>query len=674
MSNDTASKLKQENKVLRARLEKYEHISGLFSNSKELPEKGPEFIESLLNTAQVIILVLDTQGKIVLFNKYLENISGYTLDEAIGKDWVSTFLPRKFHSKIKTWFKQSQSGQLSPANVYPIVTKAGHEVCIEWSDCKINEADTKSSGLLLTGHDITKRIRAEEELKTLVAATEQSPISIVITDPQGKIEYVNPKFCQLTGYTAEEVWGENPRILKSGEMPDDVYSEMWRSISSGIEWRGEFHNKTKSGELYWEDVVISPILDEDRRITHFLAVKENITSQKQAEMDKAVLEKQLRKAQKLETIGTLAGGIAHDFNNILAPIMGYTDMVLHSLSPTDTMYKDLEHVLSGARRAKDLIEQILLFSKQGEKERQPLVLQPLIREVLKLIRPSIPTTVVIRQQMDVNCGKVNADATQIHQIIVNLCTNAWQAMEEVGGSLNLELEQVKIDAPTAKLYPALHIGDYACLSVIDTGPGMDELTLDRIFEPFFTTKALDKGTGLGLSVVHGIVQNHHGDIQVVSKSGVGTAFHIYLPIIDAEIAVMASEPEKIIGGTEHIIVVDDEPAITEMLRRMLGKFGYTTEVYNSANLALDAFKQEPGKYDLLITDLTMPHMTGLDLAAQVIKISPGFPIVVMTGFSDKMAYVNLDSYGIQQILGKPIVVKEITATVRQTIDNKFNGE
>jgi CheY-like chemotaxis protein len=317
-----------------------------------------------------------------------------------------------------------------------------------------------------------------------------------------------------------------------------------------------------------------------------------------------------------------------------------------------------------------LVEQILLFSKQSEKERQPLALQTQVKEALKLLRPTIPTTIEIRQRIDDSCGKVQADATQIHQVIVNLCTNAWQAMEEYGGTLTIELNQIKIDASTAKLHPDLNEAEYARLSVIDTGPGIDEETLDRIFEPFFTTKSVDKGTGLGLSVVHGIVQSHRGDIHIYSEEGKGSVFHVYLPIFVTQKEKSNLTLSEIARGSELIMIVDDEMEITNLIKRMLENFGYKVEVFESGIEGLKEFKHNPEKFDLLISDLTMPQMTGLDLADQIHKVNPQFPVLIMTGFGDNITLATQKRYGIKQVIGKPIIIQELITSIRSVLDKQ----
>ncbi|RMD99367.1 MAG: PAS domain S-box protein [Bacteroidetes bacterium] len=509
---------------------------------------------------------------------------------------------------------------------------------------------------------MTAMERANAELRRLAAVVEQASESILVTDTEGRIQYVNPAFEKITGYAAEEVIGQNQQILKFGIQDESYYNEMWEALWSGRTWSGRYVSKRKDGTEYTEEGVFFPVKNNQGEIIQFCKIGRDTTREQN-------LEAQLRRAQKLETIGTLAGGIAHDFNNILTPILGYADMALFMLKRSDPLYSNLEQVLKAAQRAKDLVEQLLLFAKQNEKDRKPLELQPLVKEALKLLRPSIPTTIEIRQGIDASCGKVLADATQIHQVIVNLCTNAWQSMEESGGVLTIELEQVHIDAKSASLYHNLRAGDYARLTISDTGCGMDKTTLERIFEPFFTTKAVDKGTGLGLSVVHGIVRSHKGDILVHSQPNQGSAFHIYLPIYDGEALNEVPKAEEITGGQESILVVDDDKVVAEVLEQILKSLGYKTEICTNAIEAVKALHFNPKKYDLLISDLTMPNMTGLELAEQIQKVSPGFPIILVTGYGENLDKGSLQSRGIKRVLGKPVEVKELDRAIRKVLNN-----
>jgi PAS domain S-box-containing protein len=495
---------------------------------------------------------------------------------------------------------------------------------------------------------------------------------IIVCEEDGLITLWNSGAEKIFGYKSTQIIGQPLSILIPPKYSNLHSGGFNKLISDGIaKYQGqtlEVEGLRKDGSIFPLELSISFWQTQDK--IHVTAIMRDSSARKKAEAGKAKLEEQLRRAQKLETIGTLAGGIAHDFNNILAPIMGYTEIALMSLNRADPIYEDLEHVLKGTNRAKDLVEQILLFSKQSEKERQPLALPSLVKEALKLLRPSIPASVEIQQRIDTNCGKIMADATQIHQVIVNLCSNAWQAMSTNGGTLSIELSQRKVNPATAKLHHALREREYACLSVIDTGDGMEEYTLSRIFEPFFTTKDVDKGTGLGLSVVHGIVHSHKGEILVYSERGKGTSFHVYLPIINSLKPIIEDTPTEISTGSEFVMIVDDEPIISEMVRRILERYGYKTEIYNSGLAALKAFKSQPDKYDMLISDLTMPQMSGLDLADQTHKINSKIPVMIMTGFGDSLTSATQKKYHIKKVLSKPVAVKELADAVRNVLDMK----
>ena len=409
-------------------------------------------------------------------------------------------------------------------------------------------------------------------------------------------------------------------------------------------------------------------MDDSGDITHFIAVKEDITERKKALKEKTELQTQLRRSHKLETVGTLTGGIAHDFNNILTPIMGYADMARRLVPPTNPIFPMLNRILEGSHRARDLVKQILLFSKQAEKERKPLHLPLVLQEAVKLLRPSIPAIVEIQQRIDTSCAPVLADASQIHQVIVNLCTNAWHSMEEKGGTLTIELEQVEVDAATLRLHPNLNEGEYNRLSVIDTGNGMDDATLDRIFDPFFTTKPVDKGTGLGLSVVHGIVTGHQGDILVSSERGKGSTFHVYLPILKTEDRAAGEEPKAIQGGRESILVVDDDEGVVYLMNAMLEHLDYKVEMHTSSLEAFKALQRHPDQYDLVISDLTMPNMTGLDLSKRLQEIRSGIPIIIITGYGDNINHDIEKHSGIKKVLQKPVRTEEVASAIREVLD------
>ena len=509
--------------------------------------------------------------------------------------------------------------------------------------------------------------QAEAERARLAAAIEHAAETIIVTDTDGTIQYVNPGFEQITGYAREEVIGQNPRMLKSGKQDQAFYAQLWDTIAGGEVWCGHFINLRKDGALYEEEATISPVYDSSGEIVNYVAVKRDISEQLK-------IERQLRQAQKLEAIGTLAGGIAHDFNNVLAAIIGYTQLAAGELPADSNVRHDLDRVLSAADRAKDLVRQILTFSRQVEEERQPIKLHLIIREALKLLRPSLPTTIEIKEDIDRDCEPVLADPTQMHQVIMNLCTNAYQAMTEEGGVLAVALKPFAADHDFARSHPNLHEGAYVRLTVSDTGHGMDKETLERIFEPFFTTKERGEGTGLGLATVHGIATAHGGTVTVYSELGTGSTFHVYLPCVERSVPEQTRGETPIRGGHERILVVDDEKDIADMMERALEQFGYDVIAMTSSVDALAAFCAQPHLFDLIITDYTMSKMTGEQLASKVTGIRPDIPIILMTGFSERISRERAEEIGLSRFLMKPADPRHIARVVREVLDKKDNRE
>lgn len=397
-------------------------------------------------------------------------------------------------------------------------------------------------------------------------------------------------------------------------------------------------------------------------------LKKEIEIRKHHEKEKAKLEDQLLQLQKMETIGTLAGGIAHDFNNILTPIMGYTEMALEELSEESTLRYDIEQINSAATRGKDLVQQILTFSRQVDFDKKPLKLDKVVQEVLKLIRASFPSNIEITQELDTDCGTVMADATQMHQIIMNVCTNAYHAMMSQGGTLNIKLDKVKVGPKQENGSAKIPKGVYVRLTISDTGHGMDKRTVERIFEPFFTKKEVGSGSGLGLSVVHGIVSNYNGSIDVESKPGEGSTFKIYLPQHSEKYTPEKDIVQKVKKGNGSILFVDDEKEITFMGKRMLESLGYTVDVKSDSQSALQDFKKDPNKYDLLVTDQAMPKMMGTELIDKVKQIRPDLKSIIITGYQDSLPKNAMEQYGIEDIISKPLILSEFSELVRKVLD------
>ncbi len=400
-------------------------------------------------------------------------------------------------------------------------------------------------------------------------------------------------------------------------------------------------------------------------------LEKEITERKKAEQRRMELEEKLRHAQKMEAIGTLAGGIAHDFNNILGALVGYVDMSLEDTPAGTVTRNNLEHALSCCTRARGLVKQILTFGRGSEQERKLMQISPVVEETLQLLRSSLPTTIEVRQNIDAISSMAVADSTQIHQVLVNLCTNAAHAMENDGGVLEVSLVDIGLESDVTIDNERLKQGSYLRLSVSDTGHGMDGSVMKRIFEPFFTTKAVGKGTGMGLSVVHGIVEDHGGTITVKSTPGKGTTFNVFLPRIESG---KQEQPESSVSsiprGNETILLIDDEVPIIDATKQMLERLGYTVVGEMSGIDALETFRAEPGRFDLIITDQTMPTMSGLQLAEELMNIRPEIPIILCTGFSEGIGPTEVKSMGIREFVMKPVIKKDIAVTIRNILDKK----
>lgn len=388
------------------------------------------------------------------------------------------------------------------------------------------------------------------------------------------------------------------------------------------------------------------------------------------------LENQLRQTQKMEALGTLAGGIAHDFNNLLTVILGYTELSLRKLPENNEARRSIEHVFTAGKRAKELVQQILSFSRQSEERKHPLQISLIVNEVLSLLRSSLPPSIEIRNGLKAGRSLVKADPSQIHQIMMNLCTNAAHAMKEKGGILEVKLEDVDIGSginpgpPGSHIHDNLKPGAYVCLSVSDTGHGMDNDVKARIFEPYFTTKIPGEGTGMGLPVVQGIVENHEGTINVYSTPGQGTDFKVFLPRINGTAHPQSTASESIRGGNERILFIDNESVLVELARELLEQLGYTIVGRTDGLSALEDFSDNPHHFDMVITDLTMPHLNGIQLARKFMKIRPDIPIILCTGFSNTTAAREALKAGVKEVVMKPIVLETIAHAIRSSLDGK----
>jgi len=508
-------------------------------------------------------------------------------------------------------------------------------------------------------------LESEERLR-IIFETFPDPVTIIQAD-DGRCIDVNSAFTRVTGWTYDEVVGKTTADLDIWNDPQER-----EKLTAAIAEHGKVENlearfRLKDGRLI--TALISAILIILRNKPHILTITRDISELKAAQQEREQLKTRLIQAQKMEAIGTLAGGIAHDFNNILGATIGYAEMALYDTQKGSMEHYNIEQVLKAGHRAKDLVKQILAFSRKSEQDKKIIFLTPIIKEVLKLLRASLPTTIEIKQNIEPNLDAIFADPTQIHQVMMNLCTNSAHAMGDKGGILAVNLHNVNLNIEAAAQYPELNPGLYVKLRISDPGCGMDAATMQRIFDPYFTTKELDKGTGMGLAVVHGIVKGHGGGIHVESAAGKGTRFDILFPVIKRQVISETEELKALPTGNETILCVDDEQPLIELGKSMLKKLGYRVETRTLPLEAIEVFKAAPDKFDLVISDMTMPAMTGVSLAKKLMEIRPEIPVIICTGYSEQIDESRAKELGIKGFLMKPFTIRELSKTVRQVLDD-----
>lgn len=523
-------------------------------------------------------------------------------------------------------------------------------------------------------HDVTERKRTERELarqkKLFETMFNTIPDCVVITDPERRIMLANRGLLSTFGYTMDELLGTTTEKLyaaqdKYQQAGSEIYSD--EADSDGNRYVTSY--KDSNGRLFIGETFGAKLFDNDGEWLGNLGVIRDISAQLKQEEQQIQLEKQLLQAHKMEALGTLAGGIAHDFNNILGVIMGYAEMVREN-SDTDSLTAgDTEQITLAAGRARDLVAQILAFSRQAEVE--TAIVQPaaIIKEIVKLLRATLPSTIDVRQEIKTETGYILADPSQIHQILMNLCTNAFHAMEETGGILTLRLETTVLDPTSAPEAPLRQAGKFQRLEVSDTGCGIAEEVLERIFNPFFTTKTQGKGTGMGLAIAHGIVSHYGGVIRCDSEVGKGTTFTLFLPEAEGERHTTEQPQPQIPAavGSEHILLVDDEKILAQMTHTMLTRLGYRVSMRTSSLEALAAFENQPDDFDLIITDQTMPEMTGLELARRILRVRPQLPIILCTGFSATINEKKALAAGIKAFAMKPLVKDTMATLIREVL-------
>jgi PAS domain S-box-containing protein len=507
----------------------------------------------------------------------------------------------------------------------------------------------------------------KNELSTLM---NMLPDLVWLADEKGRYSKVNTVFKEeldlpealILGKTSDQVWSED--TARKFSKYDDIVLGKRKTVQY------EKTLKDSQGNQGWLEITKAPLPSSNGKPEGFIGIARDISSRKNAEDERKELAAHLRQSQKLEAIGTLAGGIAHDFNNILAAIMGYTEITISEITQDHPLFKRMERILKAAHRGKDLVNQILTFSRQHEQQKKMVKMDLIVEEALSLLRPLIPSSIQISSYKAEESSTVFADPTQIHQVLMNLCTNATYAMREKGGKLDLRVETCVLDETTRNIYEGLPPGKYVRLTVSDTGPGIDPRIANRVFEPFFTTKKQGEGTGMGLSVVHGIIKSLNGAIRLSSEPDKGATFQIVIPW-EEEIPKEEHLRSKLVSsGHEKILFVDDEESIAEMAGEMLEKLGYEVTSLQNSMEALDVFERQHDKFNLVVTDLTMPFMTGEELAKEILRIRADIPIIMCTGFSEVFSPEKAKTIGVKEYIMKPFLNDELASTIRKILDHR----
>jgi len=645
-----------------------EMLKNLKRVEKDL-EKTKEHYRLLVENQTDMIVKFDLEGQFQFVSPSFCNLFGKTRKELLGRSFMP-FIHKEDQNRVEKAFKSVSQPPYTAHVEARFLTKNGSR----WQALSITavlDKSKKAEAIVAVGRDIDDHkkvelalIQSEKQFRELFDSVTDL---VYIQDMNGVFTSVNPAICRLFGHDRNSILGRSPADFMKPEFQPDFNSLYLEKIRSLGYHEGISCYFKKNMEKIYIEYKSSLVQSEDGE-PYISGIGRDVTEKIGSEKKLKMLQQQMSQSQKMESIGTLAAGIAHDFNNILFPIVGHTELLLSDSPENSPFTASLEEIYTSALRARDLVKQILTFSRQTKSELKLMKMQPIIREALKLIRSSIPATIDIRQDINDDCGVIKADPTQLHQIVMNLSTNAYHAMADSGGVLKVglkEIEQGQQDLITADIRP----GTYACLTIADTGTGMDKQVMEKIFDPFFTTKETGRGTGMGLSVVHGIVNSMNGYIRVSSHPGKGAEFTVYFPIeknfFEQEKPLVKESIQK---GSERILLVDDEEGILVMEKQLLERLGYQVSCRNSSSEALEVFSAHPDKFDLVITDMAMPELSGDKLSAELIKIRPDIPVLLCTGFSDTMSEETAGSLGIRGFLLKPVLMKDLAHKIRQVLD------
>ncbi len=642
---------------------------GKIREAERALRKSRNDLRGILDATLETIVLIDRAGTVVAANQTVCDRMGATMEALIGRRIYDFFPPGVAANRRRQWERVFDTGR----PVFFEDQRAGRT--FEQSAYPVFDDESRVEHVAVFARDITERKNAEEALRESEAKYRQiiqhAPAGIYEMDLQRlRFLSVNDVMCSYMGYSEEEFLALDPFDLLFEESRPALQNVLTEVLAGNPDpGPVEYRIRGKSGREFWV-LVNSTFYFEEGVPKRATAVVHDITERKRTEKERARLEAQLRQAQKMEAIGTLAGGIAHDFNNILSAIVGYTEMAEVDLPEGSVSKRNLRRVLDASNRAKDLVNRILAFSRQTEHEAKPMRVDLVVKEVLKMLRSSLPTSIELGSSIAPDLPATIGDPTQVYQVLMNLCTNAAQAIEDEHGTIEVTVDEVQIDHDHTAGIGDLPPGPYVRLHIADTGAGMSAEVQERIFNPYFTTKEAGKGTGLGLAVVYGIVQECGGGIVVDSEPGQGTTFTVYFPATDQEESLpLETERDLLPLGQERILFVDDERPITELVKQYLDRLGYVVTTRQSSPEALELFRGDPRAFDLVVTDMTMPAMTGDELAEELLAIRPDLPIILCTGYSHRISEAKAREIGIRAFLMKPLTQQELARTVRRILDH-----
>ncbi len=668
-------------------------------STKSEPDDSLDRDEQLWMLASALPLFLyrcqnDPHWIMLFVSDGCEAVTGYpSADFVSGKVRYNELIDEAYRDFVWERWQEGLDAN-KPVDIdYPIRTASGEErwVCekghgvyddqgtliylqgivVDITDRKVAE---KERDLLLQEADQSRRVllsvlederRGQAERLRLILAIEQAGESFVMTDTEGVIQYVNPAFTRCSGYTREEVLGQHTRILKSGKHPEELYDELWETISSGKAWKGRLVNRRKDGSLFTEDATISAVTDAAGHITNYVAVNRDVTHEIE-------LEEQLFQAQKMELIGRMVGGIAHDFNNNLQAILGFADIAMDDHADSKRLKEYLSEILKAGESASALTRRLLAFSRRQVLSKQPVEMNVMLAEMLNMIDRTVSENVVIDWQPNASTRYVNGDRHLLEQVMLNLVVNARDAMPE-GGRLSIKLSDVELSDDDLAMHPDARTGRFIRLTVTDTGIGIPVDIRSKIFEPFFTTKPASQGTGLGLSMVYGIIKQHEGWVSVYSEVDKGTEFHLYIPLSDHEVeevadpTIVRSDDPIFKGQGERILVVEDEAGILDLIQRILSNAGYEVVAAATAEDGIHCFERDQGRFDMVISDVVLPGKSGFDMVEHLQSDNPNLKVLLISGYSDERTrWSNIQQNG-WRYLPKPVNRRVLLSTLREVL-------